>query len=93
MCRRAWNPVVERWCNPRGEPGEYQDHLVDARRSLGLGAHARWLFCDEPSAWSPQAGKRLIDSMRTALGKRKCQIVLCGDGCAISDVRTRRLVA
>ena len=50
----------------------------DARRSLGLGAHARWLFCDEPSAWSPQAGKRLIDSMRTALGKRKCQIVLCG---------------
>ena len=50
----------------------------DARRSLGLGAHARWLFCDEPSAWSPQAGRRLIDSMRTALGKRKCQIVLCG---------------
>ena len=50
----------------------------DARRSLGLGAHARWLFCDEPSAWSPQAGRRLFDSMRTALGKRKCQIVLCG---------------
>ena len=50
----------------------------DARRSLGLGAHARWLFCDEPSAWSPQAGRRLIDSMKTALGKRKCQIVLCG---------------
>ena len=50
----------------------------DARRSLGLGAHARWLFCDEPSAWSPQAGRRLIDSMRTALGKRHCQIVLCG---------------
>ena len=50
----------------------------DARRSLGLGAHARWLFCDEPSAWSPQAGRLLFDSMRTALGKRKCQIVLCG---------------
>ena len=50
----------------------------DARRSLGLGAHARWLFCDEPSAWSPQAGRRLFDSMRTALGKRHCQIVLCG---------------
>ena len=50
----------------------------DARRSLGLGAHARWLFCDEPAAWSPQAGRRLFDSMRTALGKRKCQIVLCG---------------
>ena len=50
----------------------------DARRSLGLGAHSRMLFCDEPSAWSPQAGRRLFDSMRTALGKRKCQIVLCG---------------
>ena len=50
----------------------------DARRSLGLGAHARWLFCDEPSAWSPQAGRRLFDSMRTALGKRHCQIVLAG---------------
>ena len=50
----------------------------DARRSLGLGAHARWLFCDEPSAWSPQAGRRLFDSMKTALGKRHCQIVLCG---------------
>ena len=50
----------------------------DARRSLGLGAHARWLFCEEPSAWSPQAGRRLFDSMKTALGKRHCQIVLCG---------------
>ena len=50
----------------------------DHRRSLGLGAHARWLFCEEPSAWSPQAGRRLFDSMKTALGKRHCQIVLCG---------------
>ena len=50
----------------------------DSRRSLGLGAHSRWLFCDEPSAWSPQAGRRLYNSMRTALGKRKCQILMAG---------------
>ena len=61
--------------------------------ALGLGAHARWLFCDEPSAWSPQAGRRLFDSMRTALGKRKCQIVLCGTIAPSSDARAGRLVA
>ena len=49
----------------------------DARRSLGLGAHARWLFCDEPSAWSPQAGRRLFDSMRTALGKEESVRLCC----------------
>ena len=50
----------------------------DSRRSLGLGAHCRWIVCDEPAAWAPTAGKRLWDAMATSLGKRQTQILAVG---------------
>ena len=56
-----------------------QDRVIRrmTRRALGLGAHARWLFCDEPSAWSPQAGRRLIDSMLNGSWKSESVRLCC----------------
>ena len=46
----------------------------DSRRALGLGANVRIVIADEPGAWSPTAGRRLWDTIMTALGKRRTTV-------------------
>ncbi len=50
----------------------------DSRRALGLGANVRIVIADEPGAWSPTAGRRLWDTIMTALGKRRTTVVAVG---------------